>query len=79
MGFRLTTSPMFFHDTRTDKSQPYSVTVYLNETVYFCRAFGATADIARLRAELICVAVNKLKPVDEIGLTRGLLEHVIED
>lgn len=71
MGVHLTVSPIWNFDPVHPPDRRYSVLVYLNEKEPFCRAYGPTEDIARLRAALICMAVNKTKPVDEEGLTVG--------
>lgn len=75
MGIHLTSSPIWNFDPILPPDRRYSVLVYLNEKEPFCRAFGPTENIARLRAALICMAVNKTKPADEVGITQGKVEH----
>jgi hypothetical protein len=70
MGFQLKRSPMFHHNGASHPDKRYSVTIYLRDA-YFAEAYGPTEDIARLRAALICMAVNKTKPVEEEGLNQG--------
>lgn len=66
---------MWSTDKARNSDTRYSVVVYMNDTEYFCRAYGPTEHIARLRAALICMAVNKTKPADEVGLTEGKPLH----
>jgi hypothetical protein len=71
VGFKLSTSPATLFDPKRTTDRRYAVNVFMDTTAIFATAWGETEDIARLRAGVICAAVNKLKPVDEVGLTQG--------
>lgn len=73
MGFVLTRSPATLFDPNRTPDRRYAVNVFMDTTAIFATAWGETEDIARLRAGIICAAVNKMKPVDEVGLKQGIV------
>lgn len=71
MGFQLSRSSATLYDSRKPYKLRFTVNIMLDGTEIFATAYGESEDVARLRAAVICAAVNKMKPVDELGLTQG--------